>query len=76
MDQDRVGHLLRTEGQMGPGSSLENLAKIFNFVFICFKYLNPELFRSEHLGGDRWGRAKGTAAKTLGNNRVTCRETA
>lgn len=32
--------------------------------------------RSEHLGGDRWGRAKGTAAKTIGNNRVTSKETA
>lgn len=30
--------------------------------------------RSEHRGGDRWGRAKGTAAKTIGNNRVTCLE--
>lgn len=25
---------------MGPESSLGNLAKIFSFVFICFKYLN------------------------------------
>lgn len=61
---------------MGPGSALEKLAKIFNFVLICFKYLNPEVRRSEHLGGDRWGRAKGTAAKTIGNNRLTSRETA
>lgn len=30
--------------------------------------------RSEHRGGDRWGRAKGTTAKTIGNNRVTCLE--
>lgn len=30
--------------------------------------------RSEHLRGDRWGRAKDTAAKTIGNNRVTSRE--
>lgn len=59
---------------MGPGSSLENLAKIFNSVFICFKYLNPELCRIEHLGGDRWGRAKVTAAKTLRNNSVSSRE--
>lgn len=73
---DRVGHLVRTERQMWPGLSLENLAKIFSFVFICFKYLHPELCQSQHLGGDRWGRVKGTAAKTLGNNRVTSREAA
>lgn len=67
--------MVRTEGKMGPGSSLENLAKIFNFVFICFKYLNPELCRSHNLVGDRWGRLKGTTAKTLGN-RVTFSESA
>lgn len=66
---------MRTEGQMGPGASLENLARIFNFVFICFKYLNTELCRSEHLGRNRWGRVKGIAAKTLENNRITSRET-
>lgn len=61
---------------MGPGSSLEKLANIFNFVLIFFKYLNPEVCRSQHLGGDRWGRAKSRAAKTIRNNRVTSRETA